>query len=159
MPATKAMSPRQTRSSRQRSAVLESLADVPDFRTVKEIHADLARRGHALGISTVYRHLAAMVAQGDVGARIGPDGETRFRRCSRVHHHHLVCRTCGLTVEVTGAGLEDWVADIAAAHGYSQVSHRLELSGCCASCRHSAPGVQGTGDPGCRGRKSGPAPG
>ena len=51
------------------------------------------------------------------------------------HHHHLVCRKCGTAVEVSGLAAETWAAEVAAAHGFSDVSHTFELFGTCADCR------------------------
>ena len=50
------------------------------------------------------------------------DGEAVYRRCSGTHHHHLVCRACGATVEVEGPAVERWTTAIAAEHGYADVS-------------------------------------
>ena len=65
----------------------------------------------------------------------GGDGEARYRRCSTTHHHHLVCRSCGRTVEVEGPTVERWATTVAQQHGYADVSHTLEIFGVCASCR------------------------
>ena len=62
------------------------------------------------------------------------DGEAIYRRCSRPHHHHLVCRVCGRTVEVEGPTVERWAAAIAAEHGFTDVSHTLEIFGTCPDC-------------------------
>ena len=61
------------------------------------------------------------------------DGEAIYRRCSATHHHHLVCRACGATVEVEGPAVERWTRAVAAEHGYADVSHTLEIFGTCAS--------------------------
>jgi Fur family ferric uptake transcriptional regulator len=45
-----------------------------------------------------------------------------------------VCRTCGTTVEVQGGQVEKWTAEIASAHGFSDVSHTIEIFGLCAEC-------------------------
>jgi Fur family ferric uptake transcriptional regulator len=63
-----------------------------------------------------------------------PGGEHLYRRCSEGHHHHLVCRSCGRTVEVAGPAVETWADRVAAQHGYSDVSHTLEIFGTCPSC-------------------------
>jgi Fur family ferric uptake transcriptional regulator len=62
------------------------------------------------------------------------DGEAIYRRCSDTHHHHLVCRGCGRTVEVEGPAVERWTRAIAAEHGFSDVSHNLEIFGTCPDC-------------------------
>jgi Fur family transcriptional regulator, ferric uptake regulator len=61
-----------------------------------------------------------------------------YRRCSRSHHHHLVCRSCGLAVEVTGPPVEAWAARVAAEHGFNEVSHDVEIFGQCADCAAKA---------------------
>jgi Fur family ferric uptake transcriptional regulator len=58
-----------------------------------------------------------------------------YRQCSDVHHHHLVCRQCGRTVEIAGPAVEKWANTVAAEHGFSDVSHQLELFGLCTTCR------------------------
>jgi Fur family transcriptional regulator, ferric uptake regulator len=45
-----------------------------------------------------------------------------------------VCRTCGTTVEVEGAAAESWATEVAALHGFSDVSHTIEIFGVCADC-------------------------
>ena len=66
------------------------------------------------------------------------DGEAIYRRCSDAHHHHLVCRSCGATIEVEGPAVERWTRAIAAEHGYSDVSHTLEIFGTCPGCARGA---------------------
>jgi Fur family ferric uptake transcriptional regulator len=51
-----------------------------------------------------------------------------------VHHHHLVCRSCGATVEVADPPVERWAARIAAEHGFVDVHHQVEVFGTCATC-------------------------
>ena len=62
------------------------------------------------------------------------DGETAYRRCSRGHHHHLVCRHCGRTVEVDGPAVERWADRIASDHGFVEIEHTLEIFGTCQDC-------------------------
>ncbi|HJR44476.1 MAG TPA: transcriptional repressor, partial [Actinomycetota bacterium] len=50
------------------------------------------------------------------------------------HHHHLVCRACGYTVELANDQLETWAKALARKHRFSQVTHDLELFGLCSSC-------------------------
>ncbi len=129
-----AAAPRRT--TRQRTAVLAVLDDLDSFRSAQQIHAELARRGDAVGLSTVYRCLTTLASDGDVDTLLLDDGESVYRRCSGgKHHHHLVCRTCGATVEVEGPTVERWAEKVAAEHGYDDVSHTLEIFGRCASCR------------------------
>ena len=124
------------RSTKQRAAIYEVVQVLPNFHSAQDIHAELARRGSRVGLSTVYRALAAMATEGDVDTLLRDDGETLYRQCDQdAHHHHLVCRQCGATIEVDGPTVETWTRRIAAQHDFDEVSHTLEIFGRCPACR------------------------
>ena len=127
--------PAGTRPTRQRRAVAACQAGFEDFRAAQEIHELLRGGGENVGLSTVYRTLQALAEAGEVDVLRGEDGETRYRRCSERHHHHLVCSDCGRTVEVVGPTVERWASAVAEEHGFVDVSHTLEVFGVCGSCR------------------------
>ena len=122
------------RPTRQRRAVAGVMETFDDFRSAQEIHALLTQRGEQVGLSTVYRTLQNLADAGTIDSLRTESGESIYRRCSTSHHHHLVCRACGATVEVEGPAVEKWTRSVAAAHGYSDVSHTLEIFGTCADC-------------------------
>jgi len=122
------------RSTRQRAAISELLNDLDDFRSAQELHDELRRRGEGIGLTTVYRTLQSMAAAGLVDTLRTDTGESVYRRCSDDHHHHLVCRVCGSTVEVQARQIESWAADVAREHGFSDVSHTVEIFGVCSGC-------------------------
>ncbi len=128
--------PRQPgqRSTRQRDAIVEALRRAEGFRTAQELHDEL-KVEHPVGLTTVYRNLQALVASGDVDTLRKPDGETIFRLCDREdHHHHIVCRSCGLSIEIENLDFERWIAATARAHGFSEVSHVATVYGLCEEC-------------------------
>jgi len=122
------------RSTRQRAAVSALLAETDEFRSAQDLHDLLRRRGDAVGLTTVYRTLQSLADAGEVDVLRTDDGESVYRRCSAGHHHHLVCRSCGRTVEVAGPTVERWADQVAAEHGFTEVSHTLEIFGTCAAC-------------------------
>jgi Fur family ferric uptake transcriptional regulator len=122
------------RSTRQRAAITALLENIDDFRSAQELHDELRRRGEGIGLTTVYRTLQTMSATGLVDTLRTDTGESVYRRCSADHHHHLVCRGCGFTVEVQGVQAESWAAEVAGAHGFSDVSHTMEIFGTCTDC-------------------------
>ena len=122
------------RPTRQRRAVAAVLRDFDDFRSAQEVHEALKASGDNVGLSTVYRALQAMADAGELDVLRSEAGEAVYRRCSGSHHHHLVCRSCGATVEVEGPTVERWTRAVAAEHGYADVSHTLEIFGTCAQC-------------------------
>jgi Fur family ferric uptake transcriptional regulator len=126
--------PGPQRRTRQRAAVDGILSDLDEFRTAQQIHDELRHKGDSIGLTTVYRTLQFMADAGELDAIRKADGETAYRRCSGGHHHHLVCRTCGRTVEVSGPAVERWASAVAEQHGFREVSHDLEIFGTCSNC-------------------------
>ena len=120
------------RNTRQRSAILEVLADQDEFRTAQQIHEALRDAGASVGLATVYRNLQSMSASGQVDTVSSADGEALYRQCDAAHHHHhLVCRECGATVEFDAPELEAALGQIARAHGFSDIQHTMEVFGLC----------------------------
>ena len=122
------------RSTRQRTAVARLLDDTDDFRSAQEIHEQLRRSGEGIGLTTVYRTLQTLADAGEIDVLRTATGEAIYRRCSAHHHHHLVCRGCGHTVEVEGPTVELWAEKVAAEHNFTNIDHTVEISGTCANC-------------------------
>lgn len=122
------------RQTRQRTAIGELLARTDQFRTAAQIHDDLRHGGENIGLTTVYRTLQRMSLTEQLDSIQTNDGETAYRRCSVGHHHHLVCRACGRTVEVEGPAIETWTEQVAGEHGFREVQHQLEIFGVCETC-------------------------
>ena len=127
--------PRQTR---QRSAVKALLSGLDEFKSAQQLHDLLRDNGDSVGLTTVYRCLQALADSGDVDVLVNDEGETLYRKCSDDHHHHLVCRSCGTTVEIAGLDVETWADQVAGENGFTSVSHTIELFGLCADCTGKA---------------------
>lgn len=125
------------RPTRQQQAVADMLGRSADFASAQAVHARLREAGETVGLATVYRTLQAMAEAGDVDVLRTDDGEAVYRACEPGHHHHLVCRSCGRTVEVEGPAVESWTDRMAAEHGFTDVTHTLEIFGTCADCARS----------------------
>ena len=122
------------RSTRQRALVAAALDESDGFRSANEVYELLRGRGEKIGLTTVYRSLQLMADADEADVLRQADGELAYRRCTSGHHHHLVCRDCGRTVEVAGPAVERWADRVADEHGFVDVTHTLEVFGTCASC-------------------------
>ena len=125
------------RRTRQRATIAEVMAEIEEFRTAQDIHDLLRHQGHSVGLATVYRNLQAMAEAGEVDVVRLPDGQASYRACgtaTHAHHHHLICRSCGRTVEIAFAGVEELIDALARQHGFSDVDHSIELHGVCRDC-------------------------
>ncbi|MBK6871569.1 MAG: transcriptional repressor [Kineosporiaceae bacterium] len=123
------------RTTRQRTAVAGILEEIEGFRTAQQVHELLRGRGEQIGLTTVYRSLQLLAADGAVDSLRDSGGEVAYRRCrSARHHHHLVCRSCGRTVEIAPRGIERAADRIAVEHGFTDASHLIEIFGVCPDC-------------------------
>jgi Fur family ferric uptake transcriptional regulator len=126
--------PTQERSTRQKRALAAALDASDSFRSAQDLFAELRASGESVGLTTIYNQLHFLTRIGDVDALTTDDGETLYRRCTTEHHHHLVCRECGRTVEVDGPQAEEWAEQVAKANGFSDVTHIIEMFGTCSTC-------------------------
>jgi Fur family transcriptional regulator, ferric uptake regulator len=123
------------RSTRQRVAIKDALNDAGGFRSAQELHEQLRAGGDRVGLTTVYRTLQTLSDAGEIDVVRREDGESVYRRClTGGHHHHLVCRSCGYSVEIDNEDVERWADAAARTHGFIDVTHDLELFGVCRTC-------------------------
>lgn len=126
---------RAGRNTRQRADLVEALRSAAGFRTAQELHDELKAGGARIGLTTIYRNLQALSDQGAVDVLRNGEGESIYRLCATdAHHHHLVCRNCGTSVEISSDEVERWADRTARDHGFTSVTHTAELYGVCASC-------------------------
>ncbi|MEU6750008.1 Fur family transcriptional regulator [Spirillospora sp. NPDC046719] len=114
--------------------VIEALDRSAEPRSANELHADLRAHGEKVGLTTVYRALAALDRAGLVHA-FEQGGETVYLGCGGGSHVHLVCRVCGLVLEIEPARIQDRLDGRPATAAF-----RVEqVYGVCGECRTDAP--------------------
>lgn len=122
------------RNTWQREAVREALGESEGFVSAQSLHSSLRERGSSIGLATVYRALADLAVEGEADS-LQQEGESLYRACTPgTHHHHLICRNCGLTVEIEADAVEEWARAVAAQHGFTQPNHIVDVFGLCADC-------------------------
>jgi Fur family ferric uptake transcriptional regulator len=122
------------RNTWQREAVREALGTREGFVSAQALHARMRQAGSPVGLATVYRALADLAAEGDADS-LQQDGESLYRACTPgSHHHHLICRGCGRTVEISADPVEQWAREVAAANGFTRPNHVVDVFGYCVDC-------------------------
>ena len=133
------LSTRGSRSTRQKRAVAALLAETGEFSSAQDLHARLKESGEKVGLATIYSQLRTLADAGEIDSVRGDSGETLFRRCDLVsHHHHLVCRRCGHAVELDAPEVETWARRVGGRYGFRHLDHVLEITGICDRCSEAA---------------------
>src|ERR1700712_841288 len=122
------------RNTWQREAVRAALDSQMGFVSAQNLHSKLRVSGSHIGLATVYRALGDLASEGEADLLQSPEGESLYRACSTGHHHHLICRSCGLAVEIEADDVEEWAKKAASLHGFSQAEHVVDVLGYCSSC-------------------------
>ncbi|PJJ73675.1 Fur family ferric uptake transcriptional regulator [Diaminobutyricimonas aerilata] len=122
------------RNTWQREAVREALGGSRGFVSAQALHSSLRNAGSPIGLATVYRALADLAQEGEADS-LQQDGESLYRACTPgSHHHHLICRNCGKTVEIEADAVEKWANQVAYDNGFSEASHVVDVFGYCVDC-------------------------
>lgn len=137
-PVSRARTTTPRKRTRQRGAVEAALVEVDGFRSAQDIFTTLHTEGLGVGLSTVYRQLKALVDEGKADVVYTAAGEAQYRLCgdadtdgAHAHHHHVVCRVCGYSVEVQGPEVEAWADKVAQAAGFTEITHVVDVFGLC----------------------------
>jgi Fur family ferric uptake transcriptional regulator len=127
------------RNTWQREAVRGALDQNEGFISAQSLHSTLRDTGSPIGLATVYRALADLQAEGEADSLQSPEGESLYRACeSTAHHHHLICRNCGKTVEIEATEVEQWAHRVAGEHGFTEAQHIVDIFGLCEACSQKA---------------------
>ncbi len=132
--------------TRPRRAVLEVVAAAEQHLTPTEVYQRAKAHYPKLGLTTVYRTLDILTRLGYVQRVHGEDSCHSYVAMARPHGHHLLCSSCGETLEFTDCDLEPLVGVLEARTGYEIERHILQMIGLCPACQAQA-GETGPSDP------------
>jgi Fe2+ or Zn2+ uptake regulation protein len=124
----------------QRLAVLRAVSDRP-HGTADDLAEVVRAEIGAISRQGVYDALGVLVDKGLV-RRIQPAGSSaRYEQRVGDNHHHLVCRSCGETVDVDCAIGTAPCLHVADDRGYEIDEAEVIYWGRCSTCREGADGT------------------
>jgi Fur family ferric uptake transcriptional regulator len=124
----------QKRNTWQKDAVRHALGEAIGFVSAQQLHLVLRNHGSTIGLATVYRALADLASTGEADSLQSQEGELLYRACTTDHHHHLICKNCGKTVEIEASEVEAWAEKVSKQHGFREPAHMVEIFGLCEDC-------------------------
>lgn len=114
--------------------------------TADEITDALHETGMPVDRVTVYRNVERMMRAGLLLADLQPGRALKVALSANpghVHHHHIVCDTCGKVTAVEKCFFQDnWElirADVRRLSGYDLTGHLTQFSGTCPDCQRAIP--------------------
>lgn len=118
----------------QRLLVMEALGANGGHMTADEIMRWTAARYPAINLATIYRTLdllasVGLVTQTDLGGV-----SSTFELVGETLHHHLVCSSCGATIEIDDALLAPLRERLLREHGFRAAVSHMALFGTCRAC-------------------------
>jgi Fe2+ or Zn2+ uptake regulation protein len=118
----------------QRVLVAETLRDAGRQLSAQELWRRVRLRLPGVGRATVFRTLEALVGAG-AARRLEREGHvSAYVACRPVHHHHLVCTSCGRVEEIDEAFVRPMADQLADRRGFVVDDARLDFYGRCARC-------------------------
>jgi len=121
--------------TQQRQAVLNVLQAKHIPMAIKEIHSQLKIESD---LATVYRTIHILEEAGLVRRCDFEDGVARFElacSCGNLHHQHLVCKQCGIVIDINIELPEQVSKNLEIQTGYTNIISKLEFFGICPQCQ------------------------
>ena len=125
-----------SRVTLQKKAILDALQSGGKLMTAEEVYSSVREFHPNVSLGTVYRNLQGFSLQGYVRKILLADGKARFELAGSIHHHHLICLTCGETEEVPWCPIGPEVSAFMDSRDFLAESHQFEIYGYCARCRN-----------------------
>ena len=127
------MSTSKPEITKRQQQLLNELKNCTDELSGQELHRQLHNGEKAMGLTTVYRNLQALVKQGLIRSRHLPNGEVLYAPVER-DIHHLTCVSCGETTRLRGCPVKTINVPEKASEKFQLLFHTLEYFGLCQNC-------------------------
>jgi Fur family ferric uptake transcriptional regulator len=110
-----------------RRTIMRVLSESSDHPDVVELHRRVTAIEPTIALATVYRTVNLLRAKGVLERHTFGDGRARYEPAAPEHHDHLINIETGDVMEFQSAEIERLQEEIARKHGFSIVSHKLEI--------------------------------
>ena len=124
------------KQSAKRDRVLQVFLDTRDHLSTEDLHRLVKEKDPSIGFTTVYRTLKLLTQCGLAFEVDFQDGVARYESgLNRRTHHHMVCTSCGDSVEFFAPELEEVQRRIGEEFNFEPSRHTFQILGTCQACR------------------------
>lgn len=120
---------RGMRMTGQRRIIARVLSEAKDHPDVEEVYRRANAVDSRISLSTVYRTLKLLAANGILERHDFGAGRGRYEEVSGTHHDHLIDIETGRVIEFRNEEIEKLQERVARELGFRLVGHKLELHG------------------------------
>ena len=122
------------RMTPQRVMIVSAIENSDNHISAEEIYAQVIAKYSYVNISTVYRTLEMLKRLGLVTETDLGEGRVRYHPAGKGHHHHLVCRECGTTIDLDESVLSPVKEVLRKKYGFIADLRHLAIFGRCIKC-------------------------
>lgn len=120
----------------QRRLILDVFLNEDGHLASEDLYNKVKAKDKSIGQATVYRTLKLLSESGLAKEVHFGDGVTRYeQKYGSEHHDHIICDSCGKTLEVVDERIERLQEELAASQGFALTGHKMYLYGLCGDCR------------------------
>lgn len=123
------------KQSAKRDRVLEVFLATRDHLSTEDLHRLVKEKDPTIGYTTVYRTLKLLTQCGLAFEVDFQDGVVRYEHSlNRRTHHHMVCTSCGDSVEFFAPELEEVQRRVGDQFRFEPLRHTFQILGTCQAC-------------------------
>lgn len=122
-----------TRNTRQRQIILETLQEVRSHPTISEVYQQVLLKDATIGQATVYRNVNKLVEEGLVHRISTPSDVDHYDGNCR-EHFHLLCKNCGKINDVVDTDLLLCLNNMDKKHSIKIDRCQVLFEGICKEC-------------------------
>ena len=118
----------------QRKSILKVFLQLEGHVPIDDLHKKIRSEDPTIGIATLYRTMKLLIDAGLAEMHTFNERTTYERLYQVKHHDHLICTSCGKTIEFEHALIEKYQFEVCEEYGFTLKNHKMELLGICGDC-------------------------
>lgn len=121
-----------------RQEILTGIEEIEGHFDSQMLYERLKAGGAKISRASVYRTMPVLVESGVIREVERIDKRSHYEKMAgKQHHDHLICLSCGRTIEFYSPTLEMLQNEVCDREGFQVLRHSLEIQGYCRDCANS----------------------